>query len=544
MNKTISINIGGFVFNIEEDAYQKLFHYLSTIKKNFTEAEERDEIMNDIEARIAEIFQSKLSVAKEVITDKDVDQVIEVMGKPEDYVSEEFADSADKKSTEKENASEQSSHRRFYRDTEDATLGGVCSGLAHYFNIDVAIIRILFVVFAIIGGTAIVAYIIMLIAVPEAKTTNEKLQMKGQSINVESIKEHFNRAKNNIKENVNNGKFKNRFNETVNKGVRAGSDVVKVFSKIFAFGLVAFGCFALIILTIVLFGQSGFLPIVGGEHVENLPTLLDLLYPGETQGTLVFIALIFATMIPIFGMIVTGTKILFNIKKSLRTVSISSTVLWLICVGILVVTGINLGMNMRNQKSVEYAIPFSDSTNVLKIDVSEDTQFSDHISYADVWNYSELVRVENENIILGYPRLVITQKADTGLFEIIVYKESNGLSTKDAINKAERIDYKISLSENRLLLPPYFSVPKSDKLRGQCPVVEIKVPNGKRIELGKNIDRIQVSVSGRQNYGIESFSNTTWISEGKNLYCIVDGFVLKGTTDPIFIDNEDFDDFE
>jgi len=538
MNKTISINIGGFVFNIEEDAYQKLFHYLTTIKKNFTEAEEREEIMNDIEARIAEIFQSKLSAAKEVITDKDVDQVIEVMGKPEDYVSEEFAESTNKNSSEKEKTAEQTSQRRFFRDTEDATLGGVCSGLAHYFNIDVAIIRVLFIVFALVGGSAIIVYIVMLIAIPEAKTTNEKLQMKGQSINVESIKEHFNRAKNNIKDNVNNGNFKNIFNDTVSKSVRAGSGLVRVFTKLFAAGLLIFGFFFLILLMIVLFGQSGLLPIVGAEHVENLPTLLGLIYPGESQSTLVFISLIFVTMIPIIGMIVIGTKILFNIKKSFRTINISSSIVWFICVGILVVTGINLGMNLRNQTSVEYAIPFSDSTDVLKIDVSEDIKFSDYISYGDVWNYSELVRLENENIILGYPRLVITQKEDSGLFEIIVYKESNGLSTKDAINKAERIDYKISLTENRLLLPPYFSVPKSDKLRGQCPVVEIKVPKGKQIELGKNIDRIQVSVSGRQNYGSDTFSNTTWFSKGNRLFC------LECKTEPRVIHHDHYDDYE
>jgi hypothetical protein len=101
MNKTISINIGGFVFNIEEDAYQKLYHYLNTIKKNFTSEEEREEIMHDIELRIAEIFQACLSNSKQVIMDKDIEQMIEIMGRPEDYVSDEFNAESEKKSSSK-----------------------------------------------------------------------------------------------------------------------------------------------------------------------------------------------------------------------------------------------------------------------------------------------------------------------------------------------------------------------------------------------------------------------------------------------------------
>jgi len=520
MNKTISINIGGFVFNIEEDAYQKLFHYLTTIKKNFTEAEEREEIMNDIEARIAEIFQSKLSVAKEVILEKDVDQVIEIMGKPEEYVSEEFAGSADQKSSEKEKTSEdRSSSRRLFRDSENATLGGVCSGIAHYLNIDVSVIRILFVAFTLLGGSGILIYLIMLFAVPEAKTTNDKLQMKGQSINIDSIKEHFNKIKDDISEKTKNGKFTKTFNKTVEQGVRAGSNILRVVAKIMGLIFVVGGIFALIILFFVLFSHSGLMPIVDSEYSENLQTLLSILYSSETQSSIVFLSILFVCLIPIIGIIVTGTKVLFNIKKSFRTVSISSIVLWFICVGLLVVTSIDLGMNMRSEMSIEYPVDFTDSTDVLMIDVSEDSKFSDHISYGDVWNRSELIRIEEEKILLGYPELIIVHKAEIEIFEIIVYKESHGMSNKDAIDKAQRISYKINLSGNRLTLPPYFSIPKSDKIRGQRPIVEIRVPEGKQVILGKNIDRIDVHIHGQQQYENENFSLTTWTALGDRLFC-------------------------
>jgi len=521
MNKTISINIGGFVFNIEENAYQKLYHYLSTIKKNFTEVEEREEIMGDIEARIAEIFQTKLSAGKEVITEKDVENVIDIMGKPEDYVSDEFANSDAKSSTQKEKSAEQTtSTRRLFRDSENAMLGGVCSGLSHYFNIDIAIVRTLFIVFTILGGSGILIYIILLVAVPEAKTTNDKLHMRGQSINLESIKEHFTKIKDDIKSNTKNSKIKNAFNQTIDKGVQVGSTFVRAFSKIIGLAFVIGGIFALVLAVTVLFGNSGLLPMVASENIEDLPTLLSLLYPGETQSTLVFFSMIFVLLIPIISLIVVGTKVLFNYKKSFKTIAISSTILWFICAGILVITGIDLGMNMRSDTSIEYEIPYTDSSDVLFIDVSEDNKFSNHIAFDDVWNHSELVRVENENIFLGYPELVIKERQDSGNFEIILYKQSHGMSNKDAINKAERIDYKINLTGNRLLLPPYFSIPKADKLRVQRPVIEVRVPKGKRIELGKNIDRIELSVSGQHNYYDDSFSNTTWVVTGEQLICL------------------------
>jgi hypothetical protein len=150
MNKTISINIGGFVFNIEEDAYQKLYQYLNTIKKNFTSEEEREEIMHDIELRIAEIFQACLSSSKQVIMDKDIEQMIEIMGRPEDYVSDDYQAESEKKSSFKSESSSQSTtSKRLFRDPENETLGGVCAGLAHYTNLDVAIVRLIFVLMTI-----------------------------------------------------------------------------------------------------------------------------------------------------------------------------------------------------------------------------------------------------------------------------------------------------------------------------------------------------------------------------------------------------------
>jgi len=516
MNKTISINIGGFVFNIEENAYQKLYHYLNSIKKNFTAEEERDEIMNDIESRIAEIFQSKLSISKEVIVERDVEEVIEIMGLPEDYVSDEFAQNAQSK---EQSGNTFTSEKRLYRDTENAAIGGVASGLSHYLNIDVTIIRILFVVLAILGGSGILIYVILLFVVPEAKTTSDRMQMKGEPINIESIKEHFRKIKDQIEENAKNGKFRKTFNQTIRKGSQLGATLGKTFSKIIGVSFILGGAFALILLFVVLFGSSGFIPMVGAEHTESLSNLLNILYPGDTQGGLVFFAIILASLIPVLSIIFSGIKIVFNIKKSLKTVAITSSILWFLSIAVLVITGINLGMSMRSETAVTYDIPYTDSSDVLTVDVMEDDIFSEHIRYRDVWNQTELIRLQDEKIALGFPELYLVEKNDSGNFAIIVHKQSNGLSNQDAIVKAENISYGLNLTGNKLMIPPYYTVPQTDKFRGQHIQVEVQVPLGKRVELGTNIDRIDLETSPGNRYEEKSYANTTWTAKSHRMVC-------------------------
>lgn len=521
MNKTISINIGGFAFNIDEDAYQKLYHYLNTIKKNFTEQEERDEIMHDIELRIAEIFQASLSVSKEVILEKDVEQMIEIMGRPEDYVSDEFQAEPEKKGSSKSDSQySNTSDKRLFRDTENATLGGVCAGLSHYINLDVAIVRLIFVLMTILGGSGILIYIILLIVIPEAKSTNDKLQMKGQSINIESIKEHFIKLKNDITGNTKNGKFRKSMNETFDKGVKAGSGVVKALSKVIGIIFVLGGSFGLILLFVVLFGDSGLLPVAGTEHSENLGTMLDILYPGTIQSSLVFLAILIVSIIPILSIIVTGTKVLFNIKQRFRTIAITSTVVWFAGAGTLIITGINLAMSMRASTGVDYPLMVKDSSDVLFVNVSDDQIFSNHLTYDDVWNHTELIRLKDEKIYLGFPELMLTEKGDSGNFEIIVHKRSNGLSNQDAILKAENIEYPITLTNNNLVLSPYFSFPKTDKLRDQQIEIEIRVPLGKQVVLGNTIDRIDVSINDENHYSGNTYANTSWKSGKKKIVCI------------------------
>ena len=189
MNKTVTANISGIVFNIEVDAYDKLNNYLATIKKYLGNTDSRDEVMADIESRVAELFKERFNNERSVVTLSDVDYVISVMGEPEQYFdgTEEESDWTSDKSN---SSSTKQKSKRIFRDEDDKIIGGVCSGIGHYFGIDRIWIRIIFLFAFFVWGVGFIPYIILWIVIPKAKTTAEKLEMKGEAVNVDNIKKN------------------------------------------------------------------------------------------------------------------------------------------------------------------------------------------------------------------------------------------------------------------------------------------------------------------------------------------------------------------
>ena len=181
MKKTFSVNLGNRVFNIDDDAYMKLKAYLDRIESYFSDEKEREDIINDIELRISELFSERMGLNKQVITLQDVEEVIVIMGDPKEISG------AEEQSHESRGYSERrSGPRRMYRDPDDRMIGGVCSGLGAYLGIDPVIVRILFILF-LIFGIGFLVYIILWIVVPEAKTTAQKLEMRGDPVNASNI---------------------------------------------------------------------------------------------------------------------------------------------------------------------------------------------------------------------------------------------------------------------------------------------------------------------------------------------------------------------
>ena len=173
----MNISIGGIIFHVDEEAYEKLKRYLEEIKKHFNKSDGGEEIISDIEGRIVELFQQKLNSKKEVINLEDVNEVISIMGKPSDFDNENEYDDPDIR---------QMGKKRLFRDIDNRMIGGVCSGLGAYFRLDTVWFRLGFVI-ATLSGLSILAYIILWIIIPAARTVSEKLEMQGDPVTVSNI---------------------------------------------------------------------------------------------------------------------------------------------------------------------------------------------------------------------------------------------------------------------------------------------------------------------------------------------------------------------
>jgi len=194
MKITVSINLGGYSFNIDEDAYSELKRYLKSLELHFAGEESSSEILSDIETRIAELFRARLSAYKQVITMDDVRYAISVLGTPEDISEEEGTSAREKFSTP--------GYHRMYRDPDRRIIGGVCAGMGAYWSIDPWIVRVIFLIITMMGGLGILIYLILYIVLPEAKTTSQKIEMKGDPVNIHNIKESVKNEFENLRKNM------------------------------------------------------------------------------------------------------------------------------------------------------------------------------------------------------------------------------------------------------------------------------------------------------------------------------------------------------
>lgn len=199
MTQTISINLGGLLFHIDDEAFKILENYLDAIHRQFKNDTEKNDIIADIEARLAELLVERIDRKKDLVSVNDVNAIITIMGEPHNFVDDE--EPQPKAKRVKQRGSKAS--RRMYRDTDNRILGGVCSGLGAYFSIDPWIFRTIFIVLSFFGFVGIIIYFILWITIPEAITTAQKLEMHGKPINIENIKRTVKQEFDNVKRRMN-----------------------------------------------------------------------------------------------------------------------------------------------------------------------------------------------------------------------------------------------------------------------------------------------------------------------------------------------------
>jgi phage shock protein PspC (stress-responsive transcriptional regulator) len=599
MKKVININFKGRVIPIEETAFDQLQRYIESLRRYFAKEEGRDEIINDIEDRIAELFEEDLKKGAACITDESVNTIITSMGRVEDFeqmdsepsvsagTSSSYSGSSSTATEEPRGSMSRNANdkmiggvcsgiahylkidptvvrvlfalitlggfgagfliyivlwavlpvreltsnikKRLFRDPDDKVIGGVASGLAKYFNIPVWIPRVVFTlpfilgVFSSIfrnaffggfdfdpgpifftggfGGTLFLTYVVLWIVLPKASTAADKLQMRGEKIDVGSISKAVKEDLKKMGDDVKTGAA--RMGEELKEGAARMSEEIRERSQAFAseakpvakstasgignaigilfkaFFLFIAGCIAFALL-MALFGIT-----VAG--VVAWP-LKDFFFEGGSQNFAVWGTLIFFLLVPAVAFFTWIIRKIFSIKSKNSYLGYVFGGLWLVgwvCV-IMLITAIS--KNFRHRTEVSQTVSITQPLkNKMTVTVSEpEVRYSGHYWWMD--NDSDGWDIDDDSLKLSTVRLQIEQSNDSS-YGVQVVRRSYGQSKANATAKAEKIFYKVNYKDSVLDLGSYMAIAKADKFRGQHVNVIVSVPVGKHIRFDKSVER-------------------------------------------------------
>ncbi len=490
MNKTVNINLANILFHVDEKAFNKLQRYLEAIKRSFAGTAGSDEIIADIEARIAELFQEKMENDRQVITMKEVDEVIQIMGQPEDYmVDEDIFEDAPKSS-----ASATGRIKKLYRDIDNKYIGGVCAGLEHYLGFDALWIRIIFIILALFTGFGFIAYILLWILVPEAATTAQKLDMRGEPVNISNIERKVKEGFDDVAERVKSVDYE----EVGNRVKRGGKSFFDTLGEIIMFFFKVIGKFIGILLIIIgattLIGLFIGLFSVGILDIIHIPGVdfYEMVNYTDAPVWLVSLLTFFAVGIPFFFLLYLGLKILVNNLKSIGNIAKFSLLgLWLLSIIGIMVLGVKQAAAhaYTGSTTVKEELVFTDQTDTLQIRMTDDT---DLYEARDSYGFRGLFLTQNEageSILYSDNIRFDLRKSEDSLSRIRVRKDANGSSFSNARERAGNIVYGFATEGNRLLLDNYITTAADNKMRDQEVRVNVYLPEGTVIRFDENTKR-------------------------------------------------------
>lgn len=537
MNKTINVNIGGRIFSIEEDAFSTLEKYLKTIRASFDGHQSADEIIADIELRISELFAERITDNKQVIVLEDVDAVIGIMGKPEDYIDsedEEMEQEFKRKSTGKKY------EKRVFRDPDDKLLFGVCSGLSAYLGWDPIILRALFVISTVAFGFGPLVYIILALIIPKAKTTAEKLQMRGEAVTVDNISKKVNESFTDIKDDLKDfGKRNDISGDRVNNVGKHIGDVISdffealgkilkvlivVLAKIIGVVFFLAGSFALMALITGLLGMDTFLSATGSREMTEFvnSTLTD-----STNKGLVFGGIALTLGVPAVSLLLLGIRMLFQKIRYSGIAAIVLIVVWFVGIGLLAASGVHLFENRQSKarftETLKMNVDSSIDTLVLDIEGANLPRFSFSGDFMDGSIFFEggvtFPWIDSTNVLYVGKNSITTKQAAGDRFLLEVEKSARGSSQKDAIRNARQMKSSWSLTNDSLRVSPYFVLEKGNRVRSQKARYTLYVPEGKAIRLAPSSKSVIYDIPNISNTRDLDMLGETWLMTKKGLKC-------------------------
>jgi phage shock protein PspC (stress-responsive transcriptional regulator) len=491
MKKTVNVNIGGMMFHLDEDAFEKCKTYLDTLKTKFAKMEGGDEIIGDIESRIAEIFKEKLSNTREVVSLQDVEDMVAIMGDPGLFLDEEGTD-IQQPITENQSVLK----RRLFRDPEKRVLGGVCSGFGAYFNVDPWVVRIIMICLVLFAGVSFLLYFIFWIAMPKAVTTTDRLMMRGKKVDVnsieESVKKEWNETKSGIK-NAGRNANSSAFIRGIGKFVRIAMGT----------GLIFFST-----LTLGMFLWTMFSP-TSSIHINQLhlsaKEAAGLVFDSFGEMLIAYISVWLLVVIPSVLFIYLGIRLILQFKHKLRYVMLGGFLLWMVglVMGIYVIVGVAESNKMEASLKENPTLLLPDSATV-KLSVTE----GDNIPGYELVGYP----IENVN-------LDILKNSTDSFPTLEVTRRSQGRDKQLAYTMAQKIKYYYQIEGNEIKLASYFMLNKADKFRGQEVNIKLMLPVGYKVYLAKGTDAVINGISNVQRVFDSEMPEHTWTMTPGGLSC-------------------------
>lgn len=492
MNKTVNINLGGMFFYIDEDAFQKMTRYFDAIKKSLNNSAGTDEILKDIEMRIAELISAKHTSDKQVINLKELDEVIAIMGQPEDY---KIDDDSSETSDQQFNTRSNSTSKKLFRDRENGMIGGVLAGFGHYFGVDKVWIRLFFLLTIFFYGTGLLIYIILWIVMPEAVTTADKLEMKGEAITISNIEKKVREEYDNISEKLKSIDYDKAGNQVKTTAERVGSSfgdfiisLLKIAAKVLGVILIINAITVLTFLLIGIFtlGSGAFIDFPWQSFAETA-NFSD--YPIWSFGLLMF----FAVGIPFFFLMMLGFKLVSPTMKSVgNVVNYSLLAIWIVSIGITIALGVNQAMAFSTDgRTVRKEILNINPADTLQIKFQHNSYFAKNIND----NEDFLITEDSTGNKIIYSNAVSLKMLQTSekLPYIEIECESSGKTLAEAKNKAEKIKYKFAFQQNKLILDNYLLTAIENKIRDQKVQILLYIPNGFHFKVDENSNRFNNS---------------------------------------------------
>lgn len=520
MNKTIIININSIVFHIEEEAYELLRSYMIDIKRHFGNSTDSQEILQDIENRIAEMFAEKIQAGrKEVISLDDVNHVINQMGKVSDFEEGEDMSGEDSEFTQGQSTHTNSSStvdKKLMRNPDDKIIGGVCSGLAAYFGIEPKWMRVIFICFFLFGGSGIMFYLILWVVMPVAVSRADKMAMKGESPNLQNFKKSFDEELQGLSPHFSKAKSEIAKGTTaVGSGI---SKVGRVFLRIIGF-LVMIGC-ALTLFGLVFAGIGFITGILGYQN--------EMIFPGTEflnapQAIVAIIAGTLAIAIPFLALFLVMLRLLFNTRPMNNYFSLGLWATWISSIIAVIFFCFVGAQEFKESSTIKVEKPLS-AQSVYFITEKDVRMIEASATDKEIKKFKVELNGENLNNILRDNINISFESIDSLAKPYIQYNYfARGRTYQIATNNAAEINYIANQVDDKIVFNSHFGINPNKKYRDQSVSAIIYLPQGSRVILEQSIRHKLRNLSYwecENSYeSDEILKSTEWIMGRTGLQC-------------------------